>query len=225
MTETQKTEKKIAAIDLNAARVVRAVTIKAPNLCHGYVSPTTMKWLNDHARMLADEIVKPLIGHAVPEVVISADINNRRQLGHYKIGRDGLGLNWRISMNVVHLGRPRGEVLGTLLHEILHAVQHAHGEPGKGNFHNKEFIGWCERAGIPTNSKGHDLGIVKTGVFDSYLTRHGVTGHEYLIPKADLPKPAGSKMKKWTCGCGINIRAAVEIDVTCNACGEKFERA
>ena len=40
------------------------------------------------------------------------------------------------------------------------------------------------------------------------------------------PKPLGghSKMKKWFCGC-TNVRCAVELNATCNECGNPFELA
>jgi hypothetical protein len=39
-------------------------------------------------------------------------------------------------------------------------------------------------------------------------------------------KGSGSKLKKWTCSCGINVRVAVaDFDATCNLCDSQFELA
>ena len=36
-------------------------------------------------------------------------------------------------------------------------------------------------------------------------------------------KPRGSKMKKWTCPCGVNVRVAVPLfDATCKRCLGRF---
>lgn len=217
------TDNEISKLDEVTAKRLREVGAKVPAVLHGYVKPETLAWLNEQGAALATEIVKPLLGLDTPPVIVSVDVDRRGRLGHYKIGRDGLGLAWRISINVLHLTRPRGDVVRTLLHEILHAVQHRDGKPGKGNYHNAEFIAWCERAGIPTNAKGHDKGTTKDGPFDAYCKRHKLEGTEALLSKREAPRPRGSKMKKWTCpGCETNIRAAVEIDVTCNECNKKF---
>jgi hypothetical protein len=76
--------------------------------------------------------------------------------------------------------------------------------------------------------------------FEAYCRRHGVsfpgesgvkasTGAEptprLLLPEAPV-KPKGSKLKKWSCPCGVNVRVAVaNFDATCNRCGKRFDRA
>jgi hypothetical protein len=211
-------------LDENSAAAIRDVATKNDEgAFHGFIPAETIAFFYEHAQKLAAEIVKPVVGFSPPEIIVSVDKENRRQLGHFKVGRDGLGLNWRISLNVLHLSRPKAAVIGTLLHEILHAVQQQDGKPGKGNFHNKEFVGWCEKVGLPTDSKGHDLGIAKDGVFAKYCEKHGLEGKVALVEKKILPKAGGSKLKKWSCDCGCNVRVAVEeFDATCNLCDSKF---
>jgi hypothetical protein len=219
--------KKIDKLDTNAAKALHGIAKKIDTVFHGLVPAEVITFLYEHAKMMAAELVSPLIGHPMPEIIVSIDRNDRRQLGHYKIGRDGLGLRWRISMNILHLGRPRGDVLSTLLHEIMHAVQHATGKPAKiANYHNAEFREWCERLGVPTDSRGHDLGITPDGTFAAYLKRHKIEGTLKLLPPKSLPKPGGSKLKKWSCqGCDepVNVRVAIEdFDATCNLCDTAF---
>lgn len=209
-------------LDSNAAAAVRNVATEE-GAFHGFVPAETIAFFYEHAQKLVAEIVKPVLGFDAPEIIVSVDKENRRQLGHFKIGRDGLGLNWRISLNVLHLARPKAEVIGTLLHEILHAVQFQSGKPGKGNFHNAEFVRWCETVGLPTNSKGHDLGIKPDGVYAKYAARHKLDGKVGLVEKKALPKAGGSKLKKWTCSCGVNVRVAIEdFQATCNLCESEF---
>jgi len=72
------------------------------------------------------------------------------------------------------------------------------------------------------------------GKFRVYLEAHGVSfaglpdystlpDGKTIIPIDPLPKKKGrSKMKKWSCDC-TNIRAAVEVEATCNKCSNTFK--
>lgn len=214
---------KIAKLDHRAAASVGKLGTAA-GVLGGLVSAADVEWFYKHLAQMTVEIVKPLLSFETPEIVLSVDHNRKRQFGHYKPYRDGLGLRWRVSLNAVHLGRPRADLLRTVLHEALHACQDAHGKPGKGNYHNAQFREWCERAGIPTDAKGRDQGTNPDGPFAAYCRRHKIEGKLALL--APAPKPPGSKLKKWSCeeGC-FNVRVAVDdFDATCNACGTAFRR-
>jgi hypothetical protein len=209
--------------DHNAVKVLHDVATRSPEpISGGNVSPETMTWLYEHAVGMGKELLE---GKSIPEIIISVDVNNAKQLGHFKIGRDGLGLKWRISMNLRHLSRPKGNVLSTLLHEMLHAWQHSEGNPPKDfRTHNTEFRELSAELGIPTDSKGHDLGIKADSPFEAYLKRHKIEGKIGLVEKKLTGKPKGSPLKKWSCQCPVNVRVAVaEFNATCNICGELFE--
>jgi len=176
----------------------------------------------------------------LPEVVLSFDVTDRRTLGHYHIGRISLGVRWALNLNPVHLARPVYQVLATLLHELAHAWQHEHGTPSKPPHHNKEFRARCEAFGIPTDEGGHDLGVRHGSPFEDYCRRHrialppppgaadvtaGGPSGPGPLPLLPVPpaRPKGSKMKKWTCACGVNVRVAIAaFDATCNKCGGRF---
>lgn len=233
----------LVRLDAKAADVARKVgTGKHPGVFHGQVPPKAMAWLYQHVDQMREELVKTHIGVDVPPIVLSVDVNNIQQLGHYKIGRDGIGLNWRISMNLVHLGRAKGDVLRTLLHEMLHASQHAYAAPGEGNYHNSEFRGWCEKLGIPTNEHGLDQGTVKDSLMAKYLKKHRVKGVSFftapgtkptpvgrdpLVPRDLLPKRKGSRLRLFVCGCAKPVRVRVardEFHARCNDCLADFRR-
>jgi len=219
-------------LDTSAVVLLRRVAEGAPEpLSGGYVPAEVMEFLYKHAQLMAAEILKPE-GWSCPEIIVSVDVNNAKQLGHFKIGRDGLGLKWRISMNLRHLTRARGDVLSTLLHEMMHAWQHAYGKPPKSaKTHNMEFMEVCERLGIPTDKGGHDCGIAPAGLFAAYLTRHKIEGKLGLVPRALAGKPKGSPLKKMICGCEgddlvpLRVARPDELDCTCNRCGEDYHLA
>jgi uncharacterized protein involved in outer membrane biogenesis len=220
-----KTNAAVAKLDHSAAAAVFKVAVSnEEGAFHGYVSSETMEFLYSHLPLLAAEMIQKHLGLASPEFTLSVDKNNKRQLAHYKVGRDGLGLKERISLNVFHLASSKASVISTVLHEMLHGVQYSHGKPGKGNYHNAEFVGYCAKLGIPTNDKGQDLGIDPNGLFADYAKRHNLEG-KFELAKKDAPKPKGSNLKKWTCSCGVNVRVAIDdFEATCNKCDTEFVR-
>lgn len=178
----------------------------------------------------------------LPAIVLSFDVRNRRNLGHYCLRRNGLGVRWNVNLNPIHLGRPVYEVLATLLHELAHAWQYERGTGGKPPHHNREFVEKCEAMGIPTNAHGHYLGVRHGSPFHDYCTAHGVAfppasdvagdDQEGARPEPLLPeppaKPKGSKLRKWICSCEdpVPVRVArADFDATCNRCGEAYRLA
>jgi hypothetical protein len=107
--------------------------------------------------------------------------------------------------------------------------------------HNKEFREKYEAFGVPTDEGGHDLGVSHGSPFEGYCRRHGVPfpaapgaqpeangGAGEPPPLLPVPpaKPRGSKVRKWTCPCGINVRVAIaDFDANCDKCGGRFTRA
>lgn len=178
-------------------------------------------------------------GGDLPEIVLSFDVTDRRQLGHYVIRRNGVGIRWAVNLNPIHLARPVFEVLSTLLHEATHSWQHLHGSPSSPPYHNKEFRDRCAAFGVPTDAGGHDLGVRHGSPFEEYCRRHGVAFPPVpsaepggapgpsTVPTPLLPappvKPSGSRLRKWQCPCGVNARVAISgFDATCNLCGGRF---
>ena len=53
------------------------------------------------------------------------------------------------------------------------------------------------------------------GIDECLLNLNRNTAHQGWRP--------GSKLKKWFCGCS-NLRAAVEVDLSCSQCGGLFRR-
>ena len=159
----------------------------------------------------------------IPSISLCVDSLSRRCLGHFRYGHNGFGLEGEIAINRQYLEqREFWQLLGTLLHEMLHAWQQAHCTPGKGNYHNVQF-----------RSKAHGYGLI--------IDRNGVTEYEqespftrllgkYEVVVPHIPKPTirrrgSSKLKKWSCGC-TNVRVAVStFRAKCLTCGNIFVRA
>lgn len=165
----------------------------------------------------------------VSEIAIAVDRLSFWRLGQFRYGHNGFGLRGEITISRRHvLANLRSEqwwkVLGTLLHELLHAWQQEHGKPGKGNYHNIEFRGKALRLGLIVDTRGRTQYAPKS-LFLDLLERHGVQ-----VPALEMPvRPEnrlalGSKLRLWKCGCNFSVRVAVsKFRAQCLNCGQLFE--
>jgi hypothetical protein len=174
-----------------------------------------MKELHRWAEILIFEF-KLEISH----FALSIDYLSAYRLGHFRHGHNGFGLKAEIAINRRYLHREPWRVLGTLLHELLHAEQEENSKPGKHGYHNKAFRARAMEFGLIIDSRGHTQ-YAPTSRFKTLLAQHGIH-----IP--DLPPPVvklsgQSKQKLWMCPCGIRARVAVpRFHVRCPDCQGEF---
>jgi len=160
----------------------------------------------------------------VPEVSLCVNRLDIRRYGHFRYGHNGFGLKGEIAINERHLHRREPwQVLGTVLHELLHAWQEEHGKPGKPPYHNKQFLAKALLYGLVINEDGITQ-YLDESPFRALLNRYGVR-----MPDQPLParRAAGeSKLKKWACRCPVNVRVAkADFQARCLKCGSVFTRA
>lgn len=126
------------------------------------------------------------------------------------------------------LCRPIESVLATVYHEMSHQAQHRfphiYGKPGKNNYHNRAWHVVCQRCGLVTEgSKGF------TKVTDEFRAAIADFQHpaDWMARIPNVRTKQLTRLRLWECSCGpkpVKLRAAVEIDVTCNVCGSAFEK-
>lgn len=163
----------------------------------------------------------------IPNVVLGVQELPKDCYAHFRYGHNAFGLVGEIIFNARFLNgcREEWEILGTLLHELLHGWQQAHGKPGKRNHHNAEFRDRAWELGLIVDRRGV-TGYREDSEFKSMLRARGVD-----VPRGQqLPKrpqvASKSKLKKWSCGCRppVNVRAAVaRFRARCLDCGCEFE--
>jgi len=176
-------------------------------------------------------------GVAIPEVALSIERGRRSRMGWYFVGRDGLQLEGRITINSLYLGLPMCWLLEIVAHECLHFAEELAGEGSnatKSNYHTRYFreharkLGWpCDRSGVSTINN-----INPETPFGFLLKKHGVK----LIPlhngndkKRDTPvasmelPPPKTRAQRWSCSC-TNVRAFTKLRARCLKCGERFRR-
>jgi hypothetical protein len=147
-----------------------------------------------------------------------------KRLGHYVIGRNDFGLKRNININQLYVNLPLKEILGILLHEMVHQWQvEFRKRKGRGNYHNIEFMKKTEELGIPSSKRGVTLGYGDP--FVALLREQGVNAEITIGRDAPLliPIPGKSKLKKWSCGC-TNVRVAIEdFWAICLKCENEFK--
>ena len=168
----------------------------------------------------------------VPMPVISYQKTRITTLGHYRLGRNSIGIKQNINLNRAHLGRPLWGTLSTLLHEMTHAWEYTYlpdEDRTKNWYHKNGFRDKLGEFGVITNEKGVQVGI--RDPFVHILRQHGISFGEnrrpasMTIPVKDHPRPKGkSKLKKWSCGC-TNVRVAIkDFHAVCLKCGGTFQK-
>ena len=150
--------------------------------------------------------------------------------GQHRRGRNGLGLRHEIVIGKEHLeGDEYWEVLGTLLHELLHAAQEDVGKPGRRNYHNRQFRERAREFGLIIDERGHQQYAPAPTPFLDLLDKYGVKTP--VLPPLTEPTTRAlsvsrSKLKPWVCGCTprpIHIQVALNnLRARCLQCGQLF---
>jgi hypothetical protein len=158
----------------------------------------------------------------------------RPRLGHFRYGRNGFGLKEEIAIDTRHLTRGRAhDILGTLLHELLHSWQQTHGRPSKGNYHNREFRVKALALGLIVDRHGHTDCARGETPFIALLWEHGIKIPEDADEEEqaeletsvtfDVPA-AGTKLKLYECPCRVKVRVGrSRFNAQCLDCGGRFE--
>ena len=160
----------------------------------------------------------------VHELSVCIDRLPCSRLGHFRVGHNGFGLRGEIAINTRYLTGQQSiwRVLGTLLHELLHAWEYAHGHASGRCHHNRKFRDKARELGLLVDRKGV-TGFAADSRFKDLLRRYGVD-----VPDGEITpttREAGSsKLKKWSCGC-TNVRCGVgDFQAQCLKCGRQFQR-
>jgi hypothetical protein len=161
----------------------------------------------------------------IGDIALCIDQLPSSRYGHFRHGHNGFGLRGEIAINSRYLTGKRQlwEVLGTLLHELLHAWQETHGRPGKRNHHNAELQAKARELGLIIDRRGV-TGYAANSPFKSFLRQCGVSVPDYEV-KPPAARPRGdSKLKKWSCGCTTPRVAVADFQARCLKCGNEFKR-
>jgi SprT-like family len=136
-----------------------------------------------------------------------------------------------IALNPAYFkGRKPEEILSTLAHEMAHAWQQQHGNPGRKGYHNREWAAEMTRIGLSPISIGKLGGGNGTGQKVTHRIDPGgafkaacdalLSGGRPLLYHDQLESPEAKKKRasktKYTCPvCGANAWAKPQTKLTC----------
>lgn len=167
----------------------------------------------------------------LPLPAIAIEKLGRRSLGFFRYGRNGLGVKSEITIDSIHAqSQDFWQVLGTLLHELLHLWQQVHGSPSNSNYHNKQYRDKALSLGLVVDRWGHTQYAPENSLFLNVLTKYGVKVPE--IPPLDEQRISvgrlnSSKLKLWECQCPVPVKVRVaraNFRAICLHCGALFRR-
>ena len=166
---------------------------------------------------------------ALPDVAFCIGYTRRNCHGYFRPGHNWYGFKREILLKedsmLARISEHRfWQVLGTELHELLHAWQDLHGTPGSGNYHNAEFRKKAHECGLIVDDRGY-TDYLTGGRFLQLLEEYGVA--EIALDDAEKFQPQATKLKKWVCACKPEyaVRVAVEaFSAICLKCEQQFIR-
>jgi len=232
-------EKPIAKVDLKIAEVEVNEAVRNQAVDHSDIHRELYVWADRMRPMLKEHA-----GIELPQIALALEHGRKDRLGWYVIGKCGLQLSGRVTLNARYINRPFCFVLITLAHECCHYAEELLGKQSKSknsSYHAKWFRSLVADLGFPCDQKGR-LTITQIdpdSPFGKLLTKHNIPlvglhegneGDDDADGNGGNGKDGGgdrekgkSTLKKWSCGC-TNIRAAVQIKALCLLCRNKFER-
>ncbi len=180
----------------------------------------------DDLHVWADRLIVEFKLETTTPAIMIEDLRGNRQ-GHHRRGRNGLGLRHEIAISKDHLeSNEYWQVLGTLLHELLHAEQEDVGKPGRRNYHNRRFRERAREFGLIVDERGHQQYAPAPTLFLDLLDKYGVKPPELPPPEVPMSPTGASKLKPWICGCKprtIHIQVAInDLRACCLKCGQMF---
>jgi hypothetical protein len=140
-----------------------------------------------------------------------------------------------ITLNPDHLARSRRDVMGTLVHEMVHLWQHHYGaQKSRRAYHNAEWGTKMESLGLMPSATGQPSGK-RTG---QRMTHYVITGGEFeraflVIPdewylpfiagvpeRSKKPKAKSSKTKFACPVCRMSAWGKPDLTIDCHKCDE-----
>ncbi len=186
----------------------------------------------------AHDIIKEETGAPRATILITRDMKGK--LAHFTYYQpwevNGEGFN-EIAFTAEMFAKGGEFVLGILLHEVAHSLNHAEGvkDCSANQYHNKHFKSRAESLGLKTSEikgKGHawteitEFGVKRWAkalkVIEAALEITAISQDKAK------PKSRNTNLIKATCDCENIIRTSksvLESGVECQECGSKFAEA
>lgn len=179
--------------------------------------------------------------NSLPKCVIriATDPNNGKKgevYGHAttkKVWHEDGTATYEIGIYAEHLDRPIRDIVGTLLHEMVHVYCAENGVQDTsrgGSWHNDKFRTHASLHGLSVEkSDGHGWNVTKLlDSYDNYFSQFTDVYHDIKLnrdynPVAPVKAKKKSSSIKYVCPhCGAIVRATKELHILCGDCGVAF---
>lgn len=138
-----------------------------------------------------------------------------------------------IQISAEHLARPVIQITATIAHELQHKMNNLKGindTSNNGTYHNSKWLDSVKDMLImaeKTKKNGHGITTGFTPLFEALVIgelRPDDNAFTLVreIVEAKKKTKAPTKMIKWACECGVNVRCAVELNAICQECDSQF---
>lgn len=185
---------------------------------------------------------RELFSGTLPHVLVTLQ-RHAKAYGYFSperfIGRTEKEAAHELALNPDHFGRTDELILSTLVHEMVHVWQKAHGKMPRRGYHDRQWAQKMKEVGLhPSDTAqpggketGQNMGhyIIEHGPFAVAFGRLHATGFrlrwQSRTAEADRTRKAKKASKtKYTCpDCGQNAWARPEAQLICGACYDDGE--
>jgi predicted SprT family Zn-dependent metalloprotease len=191
-------------------------------------------------RLAFDYFNATLFAGSLPKCLLNFSRRSRRTMGFFapERWRRGDDRTHEISLNPDVLDRPLAESMGTLVHEMVHLWQQAHGQPSRSTYHNREWADKMEAIGLMPSNTGKPGGK-RTG---QQMTHYVIEGGPFAVAFQAMPgeyrlpwlsgapggdggkKPPRADKVKYACGgCGAAVWGKAGLSVVCGDCDRPMD--
>ena len=121
-----------------------------------------------------------------------------------------------------------GDPYEILIHEMAHHLNFQRGirDVSANQYHNLHFKKAAEAAGLEVTRSGRaGFGITVLGeLAKEKILQFKPERQVFEILRIQETARQITKLKKWSCACGVNVRVArTDFSATCNLCGSAFQ--
>lgn len=186
-----------------------------------------------------DHFNKTLFRSELPQVMLTFSRECKRAYGFFSPKRwlkDGSAVH-EISLNPDHFSvRKAKDILGTLVHEMVHLWQECYGNPSRKGYHNKQWAEKMKQIGLYPSSTGSKGGKETGQSCSHYIIDNGCYEKAFVtIDKADLiplttiqylesekKKKRNDKLKYSCISCDSAVWGKDGLNIVCADCDEKM---
>ena len=194
----------------------------------------------DEAYRAFDIFNKQYYDGKLPQPVITIQNGRQNNLGWFTLGKvwrntEQEDINfYEINITANNLNRPSVNIMGTLLHEMVHYYNKLNNiRDASNNVHNKKFKQEAERVGlIVTKGKPNGWGYTECGdelkefILNEIKPNDDAFSYFRCVAKGSTTpvKPRKKNVFKYVCpSCGLEIKAKLDAHVKCADCDEDME--